>query len=159
YALTSLLYDAGQIVGPVLASATFLISSWPGAIVCGALPVAGAFLSLPAREGLQRDAKPAPMPRLRETRALAVLLAVSVVFGGGQGVVIVAVPAAAAHWDQAALAGALLALFAAGSVTGALWYGARHWNAPALDRYLRSVLAFGLLLAPAALAGNAAILG
>jgi predicted MFS family arabinose efflux permease len=159
YAVTSLLYDVGQIVGPVLASALFLISSWPGAILCGALPVAGAFLSLPAREGLDHDAKPAPMPRLRETRALIGLLAVSVVFGGGQGVVIVAVPAAAAQWDQASLAGTLLALFAAGSVSGALWYGTRHWKAAPLDRYLFAVLAFGVLLAPAAVAGNAAGLG
>ena len=45
-------------------------------------------------------------------------------------------------------------LFAAGSVLGALWYGTRHWRAPVLDRYLRAVLALGLLLAPAALRGN-----
>src|SRR5215831_8348019 len=89
YAVTSLLYDAGQIVGPVLASVTFLYSSWPGAIVCGALAVAGAFLSLPAREGLVHNSQPTPMPRLRETPSLAGLLAVSVVLGAAQGVVIV----------------------------------------------------------------------
>jgi MFS family permease len=159
YALTSLLYDAGQIVGPVLASLAFLYSSWPGAIVCGALAVAGAFLSLPAREGLLHDAKPAPMPRLRETPALAGLLAVSVIFGGAQGVVIVAVPAAAAHWGRSSLAGPLLALFAAGSVSGALWYGARHWTAGPLHRYLVAVLAFGLLLVPAALTDDVGQLG
>jgi MFS family permease len=159
YAVTSLLYDVGQIIGPVIASALFLVSSWPGAIVAGALPVAGAFLSLPAREGLQQDVIPTPMPRLRETRALAGLLAVSVVFGCGQGVVIVAVPAAAAQWGQASLAGILLALFAAGSVSGALWFGSRHWASPALDRYLVAVLLFGILLAPAALAGTAVVLG
>ena len=159
YALTSLLYDAGQIVGPVLASLAFLYSSWPGAIVCGALAVAGAFLSLPAREGLLHDAKPAPMPRLRETPALAGLLAVSVVLGGAQGVVIVAVPAAAAHWGRSSLAGPLLALFAAGSVGGALWYGARHWTAGPLHRYLVAVLVFGLLLVPAALTDDVGQLG
>jgi predicted MFS family arabinose efflux permease len=159
YAVTSLLYDAGQIVGPVLASVTFLYSSWPGAILCGALAVAGALLSLPAREGLGDDAAPTPMPRLRETPALAGLLAVSVVFGGAQGVVIVAVPAAAAHWGRSSLAGMLLALFAAGSVGGALWYGARHWAGGPLHRYLVAVLAFGLLLVPAAFTGGVVQLG
>jgi predicted MFS family arabinose efflux permease len=143
----------------VLASVTFLYSSWPGAIVCGALAVVGAFLSLPAREGLLHDTKPTPMPRLRETRSLSGLLAVSVVLGGAQGVVIVAVPAAAAHWGRSSLAGPLLALFAAGSVSGALWYGARYWRAGPLHRYLISVLAFGILLAPAALTDDIAQLG
>jgi MFS family permease len=159
YAVTSLLYDVGQIVGPVLAAAIFLFSSWPAAFICGAFAVAGALLSLPAREGLPPDTHPARMPRFRESRALVGLLAVSVVLGGAQGVVIVAVPAAAAHWGHSSLAGVLLALFAAGSISGALWFGTRHWRASALDRYLVSVLALGLLLAPAALAGNAAELG
>src|SRR5215471_17670226 len=61
YALTSLLYDAGQIVGPIVAAAAFLISSWPGAVLCGAFAVAGALLSLPAREGLHPDMRPEPM--------------------------------------------------------------------------------------------------
>ena len=159
YAVTSLIYDAGQIVGPVVASLLFLVSSWPGAIVCGAFAVAGASLSLPARRGISADREPTPMPSLLESRALAGLIAVSVVLGLAQGVVIVAVPAATAHWGHASLAGPLLALFAAGSVSGALWYGTRNWQAPALDRYLGAALALGLLLAPAVLAGNAAQLG
>jgi MFS family permease len=159
YAVTSLLYDAGQIVGPVVAAAIFLVSFWPAAFICGAFAVAGALLSLPAREGLHSDTEPARMPRFRESRALVGLLAVSVVLGGAQGVVIVAVPAAAAHWGHSSLAGVLLALFAAGSISGALWFGTRHWRASALDRYLVSVLALGVLLAPAALAGNPAELG
>jgi predicted MFS family arabinose efflux permease len=159
YAVTSLIYDLGQVAGPILAAAVFLVSSWPGAIVCGAFAVGGALLSLPAREGLHREAKPAPMPRFRESRALVGLLAVSIVLGGAQGIVIVAVPAAAAKWGHASLAGPLLGLFAAGSVSGALWYGTRRWRASALDRYLGAVVALGILLAPAALAGNAAELG
>jgi predicted MFS family arabinose efflux permease len=159
YAVTSLLYDAGQIVGPIVAAAAFLVSSWPGAIVCGGFAVAGALLSLPAREGLHPDIRPEPMPSLRESRALAGLLSVSVVLGSAQGVVVVAVPAAAAHWGHASLSGVLLALFAAGSVSGALWFGTRHWQAAALDRYLVAVLALGLLLVPASFAGNAAELG
>jgi predicted MFS family arabinose efflux permease len=159
YAMTSLIYDAGQIVGPVVASATFLVSSWIGAILCGAFAVAGALLSLPARGETHSGAGPHPMPSLRESRAMVGLLVVSIVFGLSQGIVVVAVPAASARWGHASLAGPLLAVFAAGSVTGALWYGSRHWLLPALDRFLWAVLLLGLLLAPAALAENGAELG
>ena len=156
YAMTALIADVGQVAGPVVASLLFLVSGWPGALVCAAFGVAGALLSLPARGLAGADVRPAPMPALRESPKLAGLLCVSVVFGGSLGVVKVAVPAAAGHWGHAALAGPLLGLFAAGSVTGGLWYGTRHWRAPVLDRYLRAGFALGLLLAPAAFAGSAA---
>ena len=48
YAMTSLFYDAGQIAGPIVASLTFLVSTWAAAIVCGAFALMGALLSLPA---------------------------------------------------------------------------------------------------------------
>jgi len=156
YAMTALIADVGQVAGPVVASLLFLVSGWPGALVCAVFGVAGALLSLPARGLAGADVRPAPMPALRESPKLVGLLCVSVVFGGSLGVVNVAVPAAAGHWDHAALAGPLLGLFAAGSVTGGLWYGTRHWRAPVLERYLRAALALGLLLAPAAFAGSAA---
>jgi MFS family permease len=159
YALMSLLYDAGQIVGPIVAAAFFLFSSWPAAFVCGAFAICGALLSLPARRQIDADVTPVPMPSLLSSPALAGLLAVSILFGGSQGVVQVAVPAATAHWHQASLAGVLLAAFAAGSVTGALWYGSRVWHLSAFDRYLRAVLLVGLLLIPAVFADNPAELG
>src|SRR4051812_34562855 len=58
YALMSLLYDAGQIVGPIVAAALFLFSSWPAAIACGAFAVCGALLSLPARRQIDADVTP-----------------------------------------------------------------------------------------------------
>src|SRR4051794_18682156 len=152
YAMMSLVFDAGQIVGPVVASVTFLFSTWIGAFVCGAFAVCGALLSLPARRGLDADVRPVPMPALRTSRGLSGLLCVSVVFGASQGVVQVAVPAAAARWGHSSLAGALLASFAAGSVAGALWYGSRVWRIDVLERYLRSVLLVGVFLAPAVIA-------
>ncbi len=159
YALMSLIYDVGQIAGPVVASLLFLVSTWAGAVVCSAFGVAGALLSLPAREGARSPIEPHPMPSLRESRALVGLLAVSIVFGAAQGVVQVAVPVAAGHWGNPALAGPMLAAFAAGSVLGALWYGARRWTLPVLSRFLRAVLLVGLLLVPAAFAENALELG
>jgi MFS family permease len=158
YAMTALLADVGQVAGPVLASLLFLVSGWPGALVCAVFGVAGALLSRPTRSGAGAPARPAPMPKLRESPRLIGLLGVSVVFGGSLGIVNVAVPAAAGHWHHAALAGPLLGLFAVGSVTGGLWYGSRHWRVPALDRYLRAAFVLGLLLIPAAHVGSAALL-
>jgi predicted MFS family arabinose efflux permease len=156
YAMTALLYDIGQVAGPVVASLLFLVSGWPGALVCGAAGVAGAFLSLPARETAGIPLTPEPMPSLRHSPRLIGLLVVSVVYGGSQGIIVVAVPAAAADWGHAALAGPLLAVFAAGSVTGGMWYGTRDWRTPVLERYLISLFLLGLLIAPAVLAGSAA---
>src|SRR5436305_1550126 len=53
----------------------------------------------------------------------------------------------------------LLASFAAGSVTGALWYGSRVWRLDPFERYLRGVLLVGVLVAPAVLAASPAALG
>jgi MFS family permease len=159
YALMSLLYDAGQIVGPIVAAAVFLFSSWPGAFICGAFAVCGALLSLPARRHVDADVTPKPMPALRGNRALVGLLGVSILFGSSQGVVQVAVPAASSHWGHTALAGVLLAAFAAGSVTGALWYGSRVWRLGPFERYLRAVVLVGVLLAPSAFTRSPAQLG
>ncbi|HEY4346561.1 MAG TPA: MFS transporter [Gaiellaceae bacterium] len=155
YAVTALLYDAGQVAGPALASLIFLGSSWVGAFVVGATGVAGAILSLPTRHPDHFDHAPKPMPRLRESRSLLGILAISIVLGGAGGIIQVGVPVAASRWHETALAGGLLAAFAVGSVLGGLWYGGRLWLAPVIDRYLLSVLAFGLLLAPVVLAGDA----
>jgi predicted MFS family arabinose efflux permease len=158
YALTALLGDVGQVAGPALASLLFLVSGWLGLVVCGAAGVTGALLSLPTRSRDRYTHAPTPMPGLFESRALLGLLAVSAVLGGAEGLVQVAVPIAAARWHHTALSGPLLAAFAVGSVLGGLWFGSRHWRLPVIDRYLRSVLALGVLLAPAVLAGGPASL-
>ncbi len=155
YAVTSLIGDVGQVAGPVLASLLFLASGWIAPIVCGAAGVIAALLSLPARDPAGDRREPTPMPRLFAARGLPGLLLVSISLGGGLGLIQVAVPALAGRWHHGSLAGPLLAAFGFGSVVGALWYGGRHWRRPVLDRYLWAVLAVGVLLAPAGLAGGA----
>ena len=98
------------------------------------------------------------MPKLFGSRALPGLLVVSILLGAAVGLVQVAVPTIAGQWDSDWLAGPLLAAFALGSVVGALWFGSRNWRRPVLDRYLYSVLALGLLLAPVGLATTSVVL-
>ncbi len=82
----------------------------------------------------------------------------SLFLGAAIGLVQVAVPTIAGQWGSDWLAGPLLAAFAAGSVAGALWFGSRSWRISVLDRYLYSVLALGLLLAPVGLATTPGVL-
>jgi MFS family permease len=150
YALTSLLSDVGQVTGPALAGVLFIAAGWLAPLVCAALGLVAAGLSV-SRGGVER-ARPAPMPRLLGSRGLMALLGVSIVLGGAFGTVQVAVPTVAERWHHGSLAGPLLASFALGSVLGALWFGGRRWHGAVLDRYLIAVFALGALLAPVGLA-------
>ncbi|HEY4277926.1 MAG TPA: MFS transporter [Conexibacter sp.] len=64
------------------------------------------------------------------------------------GALEVAMPAfAVAHGHQASIAGILLSVMAAGSVLGGVWYGARTWTSPLVQRFvsMHVVLALGTL--------------
>jgi MFS family permease len=154
YAVTSLINDVGQVAGPALAGLLFVIAGWTVLPLCAAAMVVAAVLSVSRAEGEGPRPRPQPMPGLRGNRALVGLLVLSVLLGAAVGLVQVAVPTMAATWEASSLTGPLLAAFALGSVAGALWFGSRNWRGRALDRYLISVLALGLLLAPVALATN-----
>ncbi len=147
-AVTSLLADLGQVAGPVFAGLLFLASGWLAPLVSGTLAVVAGGLSVPDAGHPAIDVRPAPMPSLREGRALLVLLAISVVVGGSVGLVQVTVPTVAGLRHEGSLAGPLLGAFAAGSVVGAIWFGSRAWRRDVVHRYLVAVLAQGLLVIP-----------
>lgn len=158
YALTSLLSDLGQVAGPALAGALFVLTDWAALPVCAAAALLAAALCVAGPNASSSRARPMPMPKLLESRALLGLLVVSVMLGAAVGLVQVAVPTIAGRWGSDWLAGPLLAAFAGGSVVGALWFGSRKWHRSVIDRYLYSVLALGLLLAPVGLASTAGVL-
>jgi MFS family permease len=158
YAITSLVSDVGQVAGPALAGVLFVLTGWAALVVCAATAVLAAVLVVTGANAPSAHARPQPMPKLFESRALAGLLVVSLFLGAAVGLVQVAVPTIAGQWGRDWLAGPLLAAFAAGSVAGALWFGSRNWRVSVLDRYLYSVLALGLLLAPVGLATSAGAL-
>jgi MFS family permease len=158
YALTSLLSDVGQVAGPALTGALFVLADWAALPVCAAAALLAATLCVAGPNAASSRARPKPMPKLFESRALLGLLVVSILLGAAVGLVQVAVPTIAGRSGSDWLAGPLLAAFAGGSVVGALWYGSRRWRRSVLDRYLYSVLALGLLLAPVGLASTAGVL-
>ncbi|MEI8105734.1 MAG: MFS transporter [Actinomycetes bacterium] len=158
YAFTSLLSDAGMVIGPAVAGLLFVVAGWVPALVCAAAAPLSAALSVPSASSAAASARPEPMPRLRGNLPLLMLLVVSVTVGVAEGLVQVAVPTIAGRSGDEALAGPLLAAFAFGSVAGALWFGSRQWRLPVIDRYLGAVLALGVLLAPVGLARTPAVL-
>jgi MFS family permease len=156
YAITSLIHDAGQVVGPALAGLLFVLADWTPQLVCAAGVVLAAVLLVTGPDAAAAHARPVPMPKLFASLTLLGLLVVSILLGAALGLVQVGVPTIAADWGDDWLGGALLAAFALGSVIGALWFGSRTWHRSVLYRFLVSVLVCGLLLAPVGLATSAA---
>jgi MFS family permease len=152
YAVTSLINDVGQVVGPAFAGVLVLFNGWLAPFVCAGMCLTAGILSASARTYVGVD--PTPMPRLLSGRGMPALLAVSIVLGLAIGSLQVAVPTLAASWGRGSLAGPLLASFALGSVLGALWFGAQHWRGAVFDRYLIAAIACGGLVAPLAFAPN-----
>lgn len=66
---------------------------------------------------------------------LAVLIPVYVFLGSMFVSIDLSTVAFAAHAGHKPLAGFILGTYALGSATGGLWYGTRHWNAPAWRRF------------------------
>ncbi len=148
YAVTSLLGDIGWVAGPAIASALFLGPWWIAPLVAAATCLIAATLSTPQRDPTRAAMRPEPMPKLRESRGLLALLLVGVAFGMGTGIVQVATPTIAGHGGHGSLGGPLLALFAVGSVTGALWFGSRDSEGSSFSRFLRASVALGFLIIP-----------
>jgi predicted MFS family arabinose efflux permease len=97
----------------------------------------------PTRISLRRSADPAPgsgaLPGARRpvlaAPNLAVLLPVYLFLGAMFVTIDLSTVVFAADFGLKPLAGLVLACYAAGSGTGGLWYGARHWHSPLWQRF------------------------
>jgi MFS family permease len=154
--------DAGAqelifVAGPLLVAVT--VAAWdPEAAlhVTSAIGLAGAVafaLAPPARgwRAAQHDA----VSWTAAVRApqVAVLLALGVLAGAATGMVNVTTAAFAEHTlGDRALAGWLLAAWAAGALVGGLSAAARRWTAPPEARLTRLLVLFGIAFLPALLA-------
>ncbi|AWF97172.1 MFS transporter [Clavibacter michiganensis] len=116
----------------------------------GARPPASV---IPTAEGVPGSSRRRPADPLRQPLVIPLLVTLLGV-GAVLGSVEVAVAALAERAGSTALAGPLLAAFAAGSAVGGLAYGSRAWRAPARIRLV--VLVAAMLAATALLAVVAA---
>ncbi|MBM7412031.1 putative MFS family arabinose efflux permease [Clavibacter michiganensis] len=171
YSLDAVGEEVVFTVGPLLVAALVAVADPEVAVlasaaasVLGTLGMTSSRLSraqggrpTPPREatagGAERAARRRPADPLRQPLViplLVMLLGVGAVLGSVE----VAVAALAERAGSTALAGPLLAAFAAGSAVGGLAYGTRAWRAPARIRLV--VLVAAMLAATALLAGVAA---
>ncbi|GHS86271.1 MFS transporter [Actinomycetota bacterium] len=153
YSLESALDELVFIVGPVLATT----------LATGVAPAVGLLVPIAGMVGggywflAQRATQPpASGPRVGHGRTtsvmrsggMVVLAVVFVAMGAIFGATDVATVAFAEEQGRPGLAGAILAIFAAGSMISGLLYGTRHWETPLWRRFAIGMvaLAFGAAL-------------
>ncbi|MCD0451960.1 MFS transporter [Actinocorallia sp. API 0066] len=153
FALESVLDEIVFITGPTLATLLATAVTPSGGLVAaglftlvGGLAFAAQWRSQPPPSPARRGGRAALVYRGMPGMALVFLL-LGVVFGAVE----VSAIAFADEEGHKALAGVLLACFAAGSGVAGLWYGARTWTWPLARRFRLGLLLFALGLVPIAL--------
>lgn len=155
FALDSAGEEGALVMGPLLVAVAVAAASPRAALVMAAVGMlAGTVTAGRSRLG----ARIAPASRVRAPARLRMPAALWFVFGAAMaaaaalGAIDVAVPAAARDAGHAAAAGVLLALMAAGTVTGSLLAGGRVWRRPPELRVIALQLVAAAGFASAALA-------
>jgi predicted MFS family arabinose efflux permease len=141
---TGALVALGSPAAAVLANAAF---STIGTVVFAASRASRAWRGTGATAGF--------FGPLRSTGVL-VLLATELGFGASIGAMEISTTAFATHLGSPALAGTLIAVQAAASMAGGLWYGSREYRTPAADRYPRLCLLIAVGFTPLVLMGSMA---
>ena len=151
FALDSTIVELVFIVGPLLVAVSVAVASAQAALIGSAvLAVVGTarLVTHPAVRAWRPEARAgrSPFGALASRGLLTVFLA-TIPAGFGFGATEIAMPAFAASHGHAHDAGLLIAVWALGSATGGLLYGARDWGRPLAERWLlfAGLLGFGLL--------------
>lgn len=150
YALESVAQELIWIVGPLLVA---LVITFCSAAVAVLLTGLQALLgtALFVRGPLVHDGDRAASARRGAALANAALRALLVpvaLTGIALGSTEVGLPSLALHAGSRSASGVLLALWSVGSLSGGLWYGARHWRATLSARYSILLLVAVLFTAP-----------
>jgi len=155
YALDAVLFEFGFIVGPLLTALLVAVASPAVAVLAnaafsliGALVFALSRASRSWRGGPVTSGWAGPL----SSSGIVVLMLTELSFGVALGAMELSVVAFATQHGSGSIAGVLIAVQAAASMAGGLWYGIRHRSASAAERYplLCFVIAIGfapLLLA------------
>ena len=159
FALDAVLVETAFIVGPLLTAVVVSAASPAAAVMLNAgltLTGTGTFaLSRASRRwrGEPHDggwAGPMAAPRV------ALLVGVQVPLGAAIGAMEVATVAFATQEGSPGVAGALIAVQAAASLVGGLWYGARSHRSSPAERYPWLLLCLAAVFAPLLLVGSVA---
>ncbi|MGH2732234.1 MAG: MFS transporter [Actinomycetota bacterium] len=157
YAFDAILIELIYFLGPIIVAATVALASpAAGVLLAAFLGAIGSvtFAMSPASQDWHPEPEAGRRPSALRTPGMLVIVTVLLVWSVAFGVLEVAVPAFANLHGVPASAGVLLAAFAAGSVVGGLWYGARAWHRPAVERHRLALVAYAVGLIPLSFANS-----
>jgi MFS family permease len=162
FALDSVLTESIFTVAPLITAALVVLFEPAAAMLVSAAAVIGGTVALVAALPPD-DGSSEPPAETGRLGALAVpgirtLVASMLPVGFAFGALEVALPAFADHEGKPELAGVLVALWALGSVTGGLVYGARPRNGSLASVHLRVAVLLPITFLPLALATSPAIM-
>jgi predicted MFS family arabinose efflux permease len=159
FALEAVIIEVAFICGPLLAGGLTAVASPSAAVLASAvLTVTGTlgFVSTSASRTWRGAGGDRHWAGALRARGLWVIGGAAGCFGFGQGVLELTLTAFGGDHGDPALAGPLIAIQAAASLTGGLWYGSRRWTSPAVERYVVLNLLLAIGFAPLVLADSVA---
>jgi predicted MFS family arabinose efflux permease len=151
YALDAVFLEVAFITGPLVTAALIAVGSPTVAVLTNAaFATIGTLIFVLSRASrswrgsASRTSWAGPL----SSRGILVLLVVELAFGASIGAMEISITAFATGEGSSSLAGVLIAVQAAASMAAGLWYGSRHHEAPAGDRYSRICLLMALGFVP-----------
>jgi MFS family permease len=151
FAIDAVAVDAAFILGPSIAAGVIAVASPSASLaVCVALTLIGSAVYAGSAASRGWRGSPAHERHSSPLRSRGVLVLMGAALGVGTavGATEISITAFASEHGAAEVGGTLVAIQAAGSVLGGLWFGARRWRMPAGERLPAAALVFALGLAP-----------
>jgi MFS family permease len=157
FALDAVLVETAFIIGPLL-TALVVSAASPAAAVGANAAFAGMgtaiFASSRASRAWRGTSSGHGWLGAVANRAMLSLLAVELAIGAAIGAMELSTTAFATQYGSPSTSGALIAVQAAASMAGGLWYGSSHRETRAAERFPRTCLALAIGFAPLPLAGS-----
>jgi hypothetical protein len=151
FALDAVAIDVAFIVGPSMAAGAIAVASPSVSLgMCVGLTLIGSAVFAASTASRAWRGSPAHERHSSPLRSPGVLVLMGAALGVGTavGATEISITAFASEHGAAEVGGTLVAIQAAGSVLGGLWFGARRWRGAAGDRLPAAALVFALCLAP-----------
>jgi MFS family permease len=151
FAIDAVAVDAAFILGPSIAAGVIAIASPEASLgVCVGLTLLGSAVFAASAASRSWRGSPAHERHSSPLRSggVQVLMGAALGIGLAVGATEISITAFASEHGAAELGGTLVAVQAAGSVLGGLWFGARSWRASPEERLPGAALVFALCLAP-----------
>jgi MFS family permease len=151
YALDAVSLEVAFIAGPLLTAVLIAAGSPTLAVLVNTgFAAAGTLIFVLSRasRAWRGHTGQASFAGPLRSRGIVALLFVEVSFGVSLGAMEISITAFATQEGASSAAGVLIAVQAAASLATGLWYGSRHHDAPASERYPRICLLLALGLVP-----------